>query len=128
MLGKLGLALSNLIKRADDFIESGVKRCFPKKSKEENVKGHVRSIQLAFVLIIFVVMFLLIPAAAMIKTESNWKYFDAFYFCFISLTTIGLGDITPGASSQGIKFSEGLNAAVIKSSLLQVGCWSQLNQ
>lgn len=48
----------------------------------------------------------LLGAYVFVKCEENyqgWNYFDGFYFCFVSLTTIGYGDKTP-ASNAGKSF------------------------
>ncbi|KAF4984255.1 hypothetical protein FDECE_17129 [Fusarium decemcellulare] len=40
----------------------------------------------------------LLGAFIFVKSEKKyqgWVYFDGFYFCFVSLTTIGYGDVTP---------------------------------
>lgn len=44
----------------------------------------------------------LLGAFIFVKCEENyqgWNYFDGFYFCFVSLTTIGYGDVTPTSNA-----------------------------
>ncbi|XP_074872321.1 potassium channel subfamily K member 6 [Carettochelys insculpta] len=47
-------------------------------------------------LLAVLLLFFLLPAAVFNALEGSWSYLDAFYFCFISLCTIGLGDYVPG--------------------------------
>ncbi|XP_061462574.1 potassium channel subfamily K member 7 [Rhineura floridana] len=45
-------------------------------------------------------LFILIPAICFWALEHNWNFLESVYFCFISLSTIGLGDYVPRGSSQ----------------------------
>ncbi|XP_053553297.1 potassium channel subfamily K member 1-like [Bombina bombina] len=45
------------------------------------------------------IIFFFVPAIVFNVVEGNWDYVDALYFCFISLTTVGLGDYVPGEQS-----------------------------
>ncbi|XP_042253659.1 potassium channel subfamily K member 1-like isoform X2 [Thunnus maccoyii] len=46
--------------------------------------------------IIMTLFLLIIPAWIFVSLEKDWNYLESLYFCFISLTTIGLGDYVPG--------------------------------
>ncbi|KAI8120320.1 Potassium channel subfamily K member 1 [Lucilia cuprina] len=57
---------------------------------------NIRVMHLTIVVIIVAVLFFAIPTAVFAYLEPSWGVLDAFYYCFISLTTIGLGDYIPG--------------------------------
>ncbi|XP_053210335.1 uncharacterized protein LOC128394105 [Panonychus citri] len=56
----------------------------------------VRIIHLVIITSFLMVICLFIPAYFFYLNEDDWTYLESFYCCFISLTTIGLGDFVPG--------------------------------
>jgi len=56
----------------------------------------IRLAHLALVGGILATIFLLLPASLLNSLEPAWSWQDSFYYCFISLTTVGLGDFIPG--------------------------------
>ncbi|KAF7699213.1 potassium channel subfamily K member 6 [Silurus meridionalis] len=54
------------------------------------------TVHFVLLLLLVSVVFFLVPATVFSIIEGSWSFLEAFYFCFISLCTIGLGDFVPG--------------------------------
>ena len=51
-------------------------------------------------LALFILLSYLFAGAVMFVITEDWTYFNAFYFVFISMTTIGFGDLVPSVSKR----------------------------
>ena len=71
-----------------------------------NAMDHWKSWKRAFVALslswIFFCLFLLVPTVCFVYSE-EWSWVEGFYFCFITLSTIGFGDIVAGKSSSNAR-------------------------
>lgn len=65
-----------------------------KDSAFRNFKG--RKWLYAFGAVAFLGVYLSAGAAVFDEFEEDWGFFDGFYFCFITVTTVGFGDLVPG--------------------------------
>lgn len=48
--------------------------------------------------VVFLGVYLAAGAALLLLWEHDWNFFDGYYFCFITMTTIGFGDLVPSKS------------------------------
>ncbi|KAL1505635.1 hypothetical protein ABEB36_005156 [Hypothenemus hampei] len=72
-----------------------MKRIPPLPKSIRNAMVARRTSSYALSAICFLFMYLAAGAAIFVLWEEDWSFFDGFYFCFITMTTIGFGDLVP---------------------------------
>ena len=70
------------------------------------MKDWVKTVVLASIPIVGLILFVFIPAA-IFDSLQGWTYFESMYYCFVTLTTVGFGDFVPSRNPNG-SFSQGL--------------------
>ncbi|KAK7078823.1 hypothetical protein SK128_013851 [Halocaridina rubra] len=67
--------------------------------EKQNSKKVIAAVTLIYIAAGFVI-FIFIPAVIFMTIE-NWTYLEGVYYCFITLTTIGFGDLATGFEVEG---------------------------
>ena len=93
MTAVLLTAIVERMLRVVEFIEDFMSRHY--LTQPNLPKSLLRAVNVSLLAIVIVTFILLLPALFFSLTE-DWGYFNSLYFCFITLTTVGLGDYTPG--------------------------------
>lgn len=65
----------------------------PRQCRNITVANRTASYALSAICFLFV--YLSAGACLFVLWEDDWTFFDGFYFCFITMTTIGFGDLVP---------------------------------
>ena len=68
------------------------KPVFPLRRTKVNIRN---ALQVPILLSIILVIAYIVGGAFLFQMWEGWSFLDSSYFCFITLTTIGFGDLTP---------------------------------
>ena len=83
----------------------------------------VRLTHLLILTVFLTVVCLLIPAVVFDYVEKDWTYLDAVYYCYISLTTIGLGDFIPAVGGPHLAYYRLATVAYLYVGLTFIMLW-----
>ncbi len=86
------LMLRSVGNRITEWIIALVKQFDRRVYNRETENAEIKSAVIAFGLLWLII---LLPAIGYSNLESDWNYLDSVYYCFITFSTIGFGDLVP---------------------------------
>ena len=75
-----------------------------------------------------ITLFIILPSAVFYFVESGWSYLDCVYYAFVSLTTIGYGDLYNEHHGKEVEAQLGVWIWAYQVSKLCNKCWSSVLQ
>lgn len=80
-----------IVPNIKDFHELlAVKTHLDQLEVKESVEAHLQRISVPLSLVLLTMLAYLVAGAIIFCFWENWTFLDSFYFCYISLTTIGI--------------------------------------
>ncbi|CAI5455146.1 unnamed protein product [Caenorhabditis angaria] len=89
------ITIADLGRFSKTAIMSAVQKMYKKEIKKQGEQKFFRELGEVFLVALLFVLFIAVGSAVIPLWENQLTYFDSVYFSYMSLTTIGLGDIVP---------------------------------
>ncbi|CAH8589613.1 unnamed protein product [Dicrocoelium dendriticum] len=74
---------------------TGASTCSARLERRQKCVLRIRLLHSCLIFILILIATIILPSIIFHHTEKGWSFLDAIYFCVISMTLVGLGDLVP---------------------------------